>query len=89
SAVLLEGDMVRITGAAGDLVYDVTADVDADALGAATLPLYPPILTAPADAAVIDVTAPIRARIVRATLPETDRFSVVVGIELEWEEVPA
>lgn len=52
------GDFFHYATSAGQTLHMVTADVRADGSGAAALPVEPPIRTAPADNATIEIDAP-------------------------------
>ena len=58
---LLEGDYIQLGTGASARLYMVTADVDTDGAGAATIPIWPEITTAPADNASVIVSDTVAA----------------------------
>lgn len=58
---LLEGDYVQLGTGSDARLYMVTGDVDTDAGGAATLPLWPSITSAPSDNAAVTISNTVGA----------------------------
>lgn len=58
---LLEGDYIQLGTGASARLYMVTADVNTDGAGAATIPIWPEITTAPADNASVIVSNTVAA----------------------------
>ena len=58
---LLEGDYIQLGTGEDARLYMVTADVDTDGTGAATIPIWPEITTAPADNATVIVSNTVAA----------------------------
>lgn len=58
---LLEGDYIQLGTGASARLHMVTADVDTDGTGAATIPIWPEITTAPADNAPVIVSDTVAA----------------------------
>jgi hypothetical protein len=58
---LLEGDYIQLGAGEDARLYMVTSDVDTDGAGAATIPIWPEITTAPADDAPVIVSDTVAA----------------------------
>lgn len=90
---LRAGDIIKVVGAA--VVFDVTADVNTNVSGQATIPISPPIFTgqSPADnaAVTIDPTAIFfKAYIVDVSeFPDIDSTRLLdAGLSITWREQP-
>lgn len=88
---LRSGDIIGI--ADGPVIFDVTSDVDTDALGKATIPISPPIFTgrAPANGAVVTIDPLLlyfNAYIINVTdFPEMDSTRyIAAGLAVTWRE---
>jgi hypothetical protein len=66
------GDFFSIGAGAATRLHQVTADVTADAVGMATLPLVPRLRAAPADGTPLEIAAP--AVLLRLTAPVPTRI---------------
>jgi hypothetical protein len=90
TGILKAGDVIKIAGL--NLVYDITADVNSNASGQATLSLSPPIFSgqSPADNAALTVTGVLfRACLSEPPLmPDADADQLLDGMVLTFREVP-
>lgn len=90
---LKAGDMIQVAGAA--VVFDVTASVDTNGSGVATIPIHPPIFVgqSPADNAAVEIVPAsifFKAVIVDVQefpLMDTTKF-IDAGMTLVWREQP-
>lgn len=85
--VVREGDVIRIAGI--DVVFEITADANADSSGNATLQLDPSILEAPTDGASVTTTGVLyKARIVDYEVPEAGAGEIYGNLEVVFKESP-
>lgn len=90
---LRQGDLIVVAG--GSVVFDVTADVNTSSVGAATIPIHPPIFTgkSPADNAAVTIdptTIFFHAVIAEVSdFPNMDNTRLIdAGLTITWREQP-
>ena len=90
TGILKAGDIFKLAGL--NQVFDITADVNSNGSGQATLPISPPLWAggSPADNAALTVSGVLfRAILIEPPgIPDADADQYIQGLTLTFQEVP-